>query len=131
MASQLSLSLFSSLTAGRRPAGSFTSGLNIGRTKAKTVLDEDEERPAHVCVVYDSKTGRVAHVHEFFGKGFKQDECERMALDTVVKLGHVKPGGLKVLHPPELKFGPGRTLRVDPKSLEIVMAERPDRRRSK
>src|ERR1043166_4822190 len=83
--------------------------------KSKTVLDEDEERPAHVCVVYDSKTGRVAHVHEFFGKGFKQDECERMALDTVVKLGHVKPGGLKILHPPELKFGPDSTLRVDPK----------------
>ena len=99
--------------------------------KSKTVLDEDEERPAHVCVVYDSKTGRVAHVHEFFGKGFKQDECERAALDTIVKLGHVKTAGLKVLHPPELKFGPGRTLRVDPKSLEIVMAERPDRRRSK
>src|ERR1043165_9571985 len=114
MASQLSLSLFSSLTAGRRPAGSFTSGPNIGGTmpKSKTLLDEDEERPAHVCVVYDSKTGRVAHVHEFFGKGFKQDECERMALDTIVKLGHVKPDGLKVLHTPELKFGRSEERRV-------------------
>ena len=98
---------------------------------SKTVLDEDEDRPAHVYVVYDPKTGRVAHVHEFFGRGFKQVECERMALDTVEKLGRVRTAGFKVLHPPELKFGPDRTLRVNPKSLEIVMAERPDRRRSK
>ncbi|HZN00648.1 MAG TPA: hypothetical protein VFB70_14700 [Pyrinomonadaceae bacterium] len=98
---------------------------------SKTVLDEDEERPAHVCVVYDPKTGRVAHVHEFFGKGFKQDECERAALATVTKLGHIKTAGLKVLHPPELKLGPDMTIRVDPKSLEIVVAERPKRRRSK
>ena len=97
--------------------------------KSKTLLEEDEERPAHVCVVYDPKTGRVAHVHEFFGKGFKQEECERAALDTAAKVGHIKTAGLKVLHPPELKHGPDMSLRVNPKSLEILTVARPDRRR--
>ena len=96
---------------------------------SKTVLDEDEERPAHICVVYNPKTGRVAHVHEFFGKGFKQEECERAALDTVTKLGQVKTAGLKVLHPPELKHGPDMMLRVNPKSLEVETVARPVRRR--
>lgn len=100
-------------------------------TRSKKALDEDddEERPSHVCVVYDPKTGRVAHVHEFVGKGFKKDECERMALDTVASLGHVKATGLKVLHPPELQLDRNMTLRVNPKSLEIVTAVRPMRRR--
>jgi len=97
--------------------------------KSKTLLDEDDERPAHVCVVYDPKTGRVAHVHEFFGNGFKREECERAALDTLAKVGHVKTAGLKVLHPAELKHGPDMSLRVNPKSLEILTVPRPVLRR--
>ena len=99
-------------------------------TRSKKTLDEDDdERPSHVCVVYDPKTGRVAHVHEFVGKGFKKEECERMALDTVASLGHVKATGLKVLHPTEVKLDRNTTLRVNPKSLEIITAARPIRRR--
>ena len=99
--------------------------------QAKKVLeeDDDDDRPAHVCVVYDPKTGRVAHIHEFFGKGFKPDECERTALETVASLGQVKAAGLKVLHPAELKHGPDMMFRVNPKSLEILTATRPRRRR--
>jgi hypothetical protein len=82
--------------------------------------DDDEDRPAHVCVVYDPKTGRVAHVHEFYGTGFNEDDCERAALDTVASLGHVKTTGLKVLHPPELNYEQDTMLRVNPKSLELV-----------
>lgn len=99
--------------------------------KSNKVLDEDEETPARVCVVYDPKTGRVAHVHEFFGKGFKEEECARAALDTVASLGNVKITGLKVLHRPELKHEPDTMLRVNPKSLEIVKTKRPTRRRAK
>ena len=99
-------------------------------TRSKKALEEDDdERPSHTCVVYDPKTGRVAHVHEFVGKGFKKEDCERMALDTVKSLGHVKATGLKVLHPPELKLDRNTTLRVNPKSLEIITAVRPIRRR--
>lgn len=98
--------------------------------KSKMVQFEDD-RPAHVCVVYDSKTGRVAHVHEFYGKGFKADECERHALETVASLGRVKTAGLKVLHPPELKYEPDTMLRINTKSLEIVVKKRLARRTSK
>lgn len=96
---------------------------------SKKVFDDDEERPAHVCVVYDPKDGHVVHVHEFFGKGFKPDECARTALDTVKSLGLVKAAGFKVLHPPELKHGPDVMLRVNPASSEIVTVKRPSLRR--
>lgn len=100
--------------------------------RVKKVLDEDEGRPAHTCVVYDPKSGRVVHVHEFFGEGFKPEECARAALDTVASLGHPEAAGLKVLHPPKLKYGPDMTLRVNPKSLKIATAARPSlSRRSK
>jgi len=95
--------------------------------KPTDLLDEDEGRPAHVCVVYDPRTGRVVHVHEFFGEGFKQEECARAALETVASLGRVKASGLKVLHPRELKLEPEMTLRVDVKSQEIVTEMRPRR----
>jgi hypothetical protein len=99
--------------------------------KSNKVLNEDDEAPARVCVVYDPKSGRVAHVHEFFGKGFKEEECARVALDTVASLGNVKVTGLKVLHPAELKHEPDTMLRINPKTLEIVKTKRPALRRSK
>lgn len=86
----------------------------------KVLVEDDDERPAHVCVVYDPRTGRVVHVHEFYGRGYKARECARAALDTVASLGVVKAAGLKVLHPRELKLEPDTILRVDPESLEIV-----------
>jgi hypothetical protein len=96
--------------------------------KSKKIdIEDDDERPAHICVVYDPKTGRVAHIHEFHGKGFKPDECEQVALKTVASLGYVKTTGLKVLHPPELSHEPDTMLRVNTKSLEIVTKKRPGR----
>jgi len=99
--------------------------------KSKAAAFDENESPAHVCVVYDPKTGRVAHVHEFYGKGFKADECERQALDTVASLGRVKTAGLKVLHPAELKYEPDTMLRINTKSLEIVAKKRPASRLTK
>jgi hypothetical protein len=99
--------------------------------RSKTAEFDENESPAHVCVVYDPKTGRVAHVHEFYGKGFKADECERQALDTVASLGRVKTAGLKVLHPTELKYEPDTMLRLNTKSLEIVAKKRLGRRPAK
>jgi hypothetical protein len=100
-------------------------------SKANKPLDDetDDPRPAHICVVYDPKSGRVVHVHEFIGRRFEREECARMAIDTVAQIGEVKTTGLKVLHPPELKTGPDTTLRVNPKTLAIIAENRPTRRR--
>ena len=98
-------------------------------TSKNAQLLDDESAPAHTCVIYDPKTGSVAHVHEFYGKGFKADECERHALETLDSLGHTKTAGLKVLHPTELKYEPDTMLRIDTKSLKIVAKKRPVVRR--
>jgi len=97
--------------------------------RSETVELDENERPAHTCVIYDPKTGRIAHVHEFYGKGFKPDECERHALETLSGLGHTKTAGLKVLHPAELRYEPDTMLRINTKSLEIVAKKRPVLRR--
>ena len=97
--------------------------------ESERVVDDEEGRPAHVCVVYDPGSGRVVHVHEFYGEGFKPDECARTALDTVASLRLVKTAGLKVLHRPELTLKPDTMLRVDPASLEIVTKTQPRRPR--
>jgi hypothetical protein len=90
--------------------------------------DEADARPAHVSVVYDPGNGRVVHVHEFFGTGFKADDCARTALDTVASLGLEKPADLKVLDARDVKFGPDTMLRVDLASLQVVTTTRPRRR---
>lgn len=91
-------------------------------------LEDDNERPAQICVVYDPRTGRVVHAHEFYGTGYKPEDCARMALKTVEGLGRDTTAGLEVLHPPELQMGRDTMLRVDLKSKRLVTEIRPWRR---
>ena len=91
-------------------------------------LEDDNERPAQICVVYDPRTGRVVHAHEFYGTGLKREDCVRMALQTVERLGGEKTAGLEVLHPPELQTRRDTMLRVDLKSKQLVTQDMPSRR---
>jgi hypothetical protein len=102
--------------------------MNTSNTGRNPDLEDDTERAAQICVVYDPRTGRVVHTHEFFGTGFNREECARMALDTVERLGRDKTAGLEVLHPPELQWGPDMTLRVDLTSKQLVTKAVPWRR---
>jgi hypothetical protein len=87
---------------------------------------DEEETPAHVTVVYDPRDGRVAHVHEFFGKGFDPDECAQVALGTIQSFG-LPTDGLEVLHPARFRMREGMRFRVDLKSRKVVASPAPTR----
>jgi hypothetical protein len=85
----------------------------------------DDEPTSTLCVIYDGREGRIAHIHEFIGDGTGmfgpegETERERIAFEFIK--GREQSRDLRALHPsPGLQFEPEALYKVDPSSQEIV-----------
>lgn len=95
-------------------------------------LMENPPGGVHWCIVYDSRNGRVVHVHQFIGEDVRTPEKEarnaraHFALQTAER--HCDPTHLRVMHAPtNFCLEPGATCSVDLATGELVIRMEPER----
>lgn len=96
----------------------------------ESTFDDQHQKRVTWYVVFDSRDGRVVHIHQFIDDDTYTLETEapnnrtRMALQVAER--YCDPTYLRVLHaPPNFSLEPGAMCRVDLASGELVMLAKP------
>jgi hypothetical protein len=87
----------------------------------KELVNEPMEAiPSKTTFVYDARTGKVVHIHQFVGESCSDDDMERTALELAP--GQLDRKHLSVIHDASIgkELSPDRHYRVDVKARRVV-----------